>query len=151
MIVFDLICECGFIFEGWFQDYADFVRQQESGLISCPDCERTTVRKILSPIAVHRKDRSRESSIMKSQEKIEHTQDLESAVHLLRQLQNYVERNFEDVGSELAEKSLKIHFGLEEPKNIRGVVSDDEEKMLNQEGIKLLKIPMFQKKTEDEN
>ena len=88
---------------------------------------------------------------MKSQEKIELTHDLESAVQLLRQLQHYVEHNFEDVGSELAEKSLKIHFGLEEPKNIRGVVSEDEEKMLIQEGIKLLKVPMFQKKTEDEN
>jgi hypothetical protein len=60
-------------------------------------------------------------------------------------LQDYVERNFEDVGTQFAEKTLKIHYGVEDAKNIRGVVSEEEEKVLNKEGITLLKIPMLKK------
>jgi len=50
MIVYDLACECGYIFEGWFQDRDDFVAQQEAGLLNCPDCGGNTIRKILSPV-----------------------------------------------------------------------------------------------------
>lgn len=146
MIAFDLLCDCGYTFEGWFRDYDDFVKQQGSGLIACPGCDKTnTVRKILSPVAIHTRDKVSESSIQRSQKEIELTQDIESAANALRQLQEYVSRNFEDVGPELAEKTLKIHYGVEEPKNIRGVVSEEEEKMLNKEGITILKIPMLKK------
>jgi hypothetical protein len=36
MIVFDLACECGLIFEGWFSDRADFACQDNLGLLVCP-------------------------------------------------------------------------------------------------------------------
>ena len=146
MIAFDLACECGYAFEGWFRDYDDFIKQRDSGLISCPGCNRkNTVRKVLSPVAVHTKDRASKINIQQSQKEIELTENIESAVNILRQLQEYVEKNFEDVGAEFAEKTLKIHYGVEEPRNIRGVVSEEEEKVLNKEGIPLLKIPMMKK------
>lgn len=152
MIAFDLVCECGYSFEGWFRDYDDFVNQRNSGLICCPSCERVnTVRKVLSPVAVHTRDKASQFSIQKSQKEIELTQDIEFAENVLRELQEYVEKNFEDVGAEFAEKTLKIHYGVEEPKNIRGVVTDDEEKVLNKEGIQLLKIPMIKKNEKESN
>jgi hypothetical protein len=52
MIVYDLACGCGYIFEGWFQDREDFVAQQEAGFLSCPDCGNNAIRKILSPVNV---------------------------------------------------------------------------------------------------
>lgn len=76
---------------------------------------------------------------------MESTENIEAAVNILRQLQEFVEKNFEDVGAEFAEKTLKIHYGVEEPQNIRGVVSEEEEKVLNREGISLFKIPMMKK------
>ena len=61
---------------------------------------------------------------------------------MLRSLQEYVVSNYEDVGSKLAEESLKIHYGLEEPRNIRGSSTEEEEKVLKKEGIEILKIPL---------
>lgn len=66
----------------------------------------------------------------------------EMATAILRSLQNYIVENFEDVGVNLAEKSLKIYYGVDEVRNIRGVATSDEEKMLKKEGIELLKIPL---------
>jgi len=60
----------------------------------------------------------------------------------LKTLQNFVEKNFEDVGTDLAKESLKIHYGVTEPRNIRGITTEAEEKELQKEGIELLKIPM---------
>ncbi len=60
----------------------------------------------------------------------------------LETLQNFVEKNFEDVGTDLAKESLKIHYGVSESRNIRGVTTAAEEKELQKEGIELLKIPM---------
>ncbi|MDH3996470.1 MAG: DUF1178 family protein, partial [Desulfobulbaceae bacterium] len=63
----------------------------------------------------------------------------------LATLQKFVEENFEDVGVDLAKESLKIHYGVAEPRNLRGVTTESEEKKLKEEGIKLLKIPMLLK------
>jgi len=66
----------------------------------------------------------------------------EALLHVLRTVQKFVEKNFEDVGTRLAEESLKIHYGVKEARNIRGVVTEEEEKVLEQEGIELLKVPI---------
>lgn len=149
MIVFDLRCDCGCQFEGWFRDRQDFDRQEEDELLVCPSCGDGRIRKILSPVKVRRG--------MEVPDKNTHTLsgevDLspEKAEAALRALQDYVEKNFEDVGSSLAAESLKIHYGVEEPRNIRGITTPKEEKILKDEGINLLKIPMPVKKDDKLN
>jgi hypothetical protein len=136
MIVFDLSCQCGYQFEGWFQDSGDYRRQEKAGFLTCPNCDGNGVRKILSPVAfrsaVDRKVDSAPAKVAPEQ----------MAADLLKSLQNHVVNNYEDVGTRLAEESLKIHYGLEEPRNIRGTSSEEEEKVLKKEGIELLKIPL---------
>jgi hypothetical protein len=138
MIVYDLACDCGFIFEGWFQDRAEFLGQMAAGLITCPDCGGNGIRKILSPVSV---------CVSHQSPPIGGAGDNEvsatAVLNALRTIQKYVEKSFEDVGTKLAEESLKIHYGVEEPRNIRGVVTAEEEKTLEREGIELLKIPIM--------
>lgn len=136
MIIFDLSCECGCQFEGWFQDSEDFRRQKKEGLLTCPGCSGNGVRKILSPVAVKRAP-ERQGNSVPGKERPE-----QLAARLLKSLQDYVIHNYEDVGPRLAEESLKIHYGLNKPRNIRGISSENDEKMLESEGIKLLKIPL---------
>jgi len=141
MIVFDLQCACGCQFEGWFADRADFDRQHNRGMITCPRCGSSQVRKILSPVAVHSgsgEDASRPA---------EGEQEITPAmmVQFLRTVQHFVERNFDDVGPRLAEESLKMHYGVTEPRNIRGTATADQEIMLREEGIELLHIPVIGK------
>ncbi len=68
--------------------------------------------------------------------------------HFFRSVQDYVEKNYEDVGTKFAEESLKMHYGVNKPKNIMGVTTADEEKMLKEEGVDLVKVP-FVKKPDD--
>jgi len=139
MIVYDLACGCGFIFEGWFQDRAEFLGQLETGLISCPDCGGNEIRKILSPVSVRN---SHPSSPAATGTAGDNDVSATAVLAALRTIRKYVEKNFEDVGTKLAEESLKIHYGVEEPRNIRGVVTAEEEKTLEREGIELLKVPI---------
>ncbi len=146
MIIFDLICDCGFQFEGWFKDHAEFHSQQDNGLITCPQCNnKEGIRKILSPVAYRKTSSFSKQSQPSQQEEIHETNFVRAANEVLNTITEYVEKNFEDVGAEFTRKTLKIHYGVEEAKNIRGVVTADEEKLLNDEGIKLLKIPIIKK------
>jgi hypothetical protein len=142
MIVFYLACVCGFTFEGWFQDRSDFESQQTASLLSCPHCGSREIRKILSP--THFQSSISEASYANkcSSDASVSPADAEKA---LATLQKFVEENFEDVGVDLAKESLKIHYGVAEPRNLRGVTTESEEKKLKEEGIKLLKIPMLLK------
>ena len=53
MIVFDLVCYCGYTFEGWFNDRQDFECQQTASFLVCPRCNSREIRKILSPVRTH--------------------------------------------------------------------------------------------------
>ncbi|GAB4345954.1 MAG: DUF1178 family protein [Desulfobulbaceae bacterium] len=146
MIVFDLQCGCGCQFEGWFSGRDDFDRQYRDGLLSCPECGSTGIRKILSPVAI-RSGCSRpedKQAIETGQPEI----TPETALRFLRAVQEVVEKNFEDVGTRLAEESLKIHYGVAPARNIRGFATAAEEKMLQEEGIELLKVPVVKKPPE---
>ena len=52
MIVFDLQCEKGHIFEGWFEDNQAYRSQKKKGLITCPSCNSTVVSKLPSTFAI---------------------------------------------------------------------------------------------------
>ena len=145
MIVYDLACACGFIFEGWFQDRGEFLSQQEAGLIMCPGCGANEIRKIVSPVNVCSTHTSPPAAMDGGPDNALSTAAVLSA---LRTIRKYVEKNFEDVSTKLAEESLKIHYGLAEARNIRGVVTAEEEKILDQEGIELLKVPIV---SDDDN
>lgn len=141
MIIFDLQCGCGCQFEGWFESRGDFDRQQEEGLLTCPSCGSNRVSKILSPVSSIQTARSREQPGKTSEDQgVEH-----EVLRYLHAVQEIVEQQFEDVGSKLAEESLKMHYGVTEQRNIRGVATKAQEQMLKEEGIELLKIPLVKK------
>ena len=46
MIVFDLECRSGgHRFEGWFGSSEEYARQQECGLVACPECASSEIVK----------------------------------------------------------------------------------------------------------
>ena len=131
MIAYDLKCTNGHIFEGWFEDAKAFEAQSEKGLIACPLCSDISVFRIPSTFAI----KSSQSPQSESKE----TFYLEK---LGKQLIDYVEKNFDDVGSDFTREALKMHYGITESRNIRGASTEQEEKVLKDEGIQFFKIPM---------
>jgi hypothetical protein len=61
---------------------------------------------------------------------------------------NYINREFEDLGSDFAKEALKIHYGVSKERNIRGSATESEENLLKQEGVQFFKIPRT--KTDDD-
>ena len=139
MIVFDLACSCGCIFEGWFHDRRHFEEQQRASFLQCPRCGGSEIRKILSPIRFQSAGAEGESPEKKGATTSVSAEDAAMALTIL---QKFVEENFADVGADLAKEALKMHYGVVEQRNIRGVATEHEEKKLQEEGIDLLKIPI---------
>ena len=131
MITFDLICGNNHTFEGWFEDGDAFKEHLKKGMIACPVCNDISIVKAPSSFAIKSAQSGKaDSGIRIGIEKI------------ARSLNEYVKKNFDDVGCDFADEALKIHYGVSEKKNIRGTSTLEEEKKLKKEGINFLKIPM---------
>jgi hypothetical protein len=130
MIVYDLRCGRGHRFEGWFDSPEDCERQLAQGRIACPSCSDVAVEKVLSSVAIKKK--------------VAEPVPQERAHEAWTKLSRYVRDNFEDVGHNFAKEALKIHFGCGEERNIRGVTTEAEEKMLKDEGVSFVKVPLLQ-------
>lgn len=133
MIVYDLICGRNHEFEGWFKDRASFETQRDKGLIQCTVCGSTRV------------------SVRPSGLSIKTSKGFKPAMRAVKTyvefVQDYLEKNFEDVGTRFAEEALKMHYDGAKKRNIRGVTTAHEEKMLVEEGVQFHKIalPRFKK------
>ena len=59
MIAFDLACAHDHVFEAWFRSSADYAAQLERGLIACPLCSDTGIRKaVMAPNIAAKSNRS---------------------------------------------------------------------------------------------
>jgi hypothetical protein len=132
MIAFDLECSKGHIFEGWFNNLQSFETQNRKKMVSCPYCDDTNIRKVISPVTTR-------SSSQSDQKK-----DVQSIDYrkLAKEVVDYIDKNFDDVGTDFAKEALKMHYDVTEKRNIKGSATDDEEKMLKDEGIAFFKIPV---------
>ncbi len=140
MIAFDLECSQGHIFEGWFDSLESFEEQKTRELVSCPYCDDSNVRKVLSPVAVKKSlpvPANRQAEIDYNR--------------LAKEVVEYIKSNSEDVGAKFASEALKIHYGVADRRSIRGSATEEEEKTLKKEGIDFLKVPFPISDTEKKN
>ena len=134
LIIYDLKCEKGHSFEGWFKDRDNWIMQNSQKLVSCPVCNSSNIDIIPSSITIMGKDSRMENK----------TQNKEgSPAASLKKLHQYIDKNFEDVGDKFAEVALKIHYGDEEKRNIKGTSTPQEEENLKEEGVQFIKIPIL--------
>jgi hypothetical protein len=131
MIAYDLQCVNGHAFEGWFEDSDTYQTQKKKELIACPICNDPRVSRIPSTFAIKSSEIPKKASLEEANLK-----------KVGKEIVDFVEKNFDNVGCDFAKEALKIHYGVEEPRNIRGVSTKEEEKMLKEEGIDFVKIPM---------
>jgi len=131
MIAFDLICLQGHKFEGWFDDGKTFDDQQSSGLLTCPVCNSADISKIPTVFSIKSSHLEKTPALA-----------VKEMARLEKMLTAFIEKNFDNVGSRFATEALKIHYGITEPRNIRGTSTLEEEKVLKEEGIEFIKVPV---------
>ena len=135
MIVYQLACEHGHDFEGWFASADACDRQAAAGQLECPTCASKTIRKLPAAAHVHTSggvapsatDESRLRAMVRAE-----------AIALLRQ---YVVSSTEDVGRRFPEIARRIHYREEEARAIRGKATRTEAEALGDEGIETFMLP----------
>ena len=140
MIAFDLECASGHVFEGWFDSLKSFEEQKKKKLISCPYCDDTNTKKVLSPVAVKRSASDPQPASLP----IDYNK-------LAKEVVNYINNNSEDVGAKFAAEALKMHYGVSEKRNIRGTASPEEENTLREEGVEFFRFPVPKVDTRKKN
>ncbi|MCG6534467.1 MAG: DUF1178 family protein [Syntrophales bacterium LBB04] len=131
MIIYDLKCDNDHKFEGWFHDRKAFEEQKRCKLINCPICGSVDTEVAPSSLTV-----------MGGDSKPERMRDKEiSPLKALQLLNEYIDNNFDDVGDRFAEVAIRIHYGEEEERNIKGTTTKNEEETLREEGVRFIKIP----------
>jgi hypothetical protein len=134
MIVFDLACGNGHVFEAWFSDSAGFESQRAAGDVVCPVCSDSKVEKSLMAPAVPAKG----AATAKDVETAQAATDVLQTLHHMRQ---QVEENCDNVGEDFAEEARKIHYGETEKRNIYGKATQEEAAELVEEDIEFGVLP----------
>jgi hypothetical protein len=152
MIHYDLRCEAGHEFDGWFKDSAAFDKQAKAGFVECPVCGGTSVSKQLMAPAIPKKGRGRMKELLPPPPVPApvpapgSTQAAAGAVPaqvlaLLQRMRSEVERNCDYVGPEFAAEARKIHRGESDRRGIYGEASDADTAALAEEGIEVARLP----------
>lgn len=145
MIVYDLCCDTGHRFEGWFGSSGEFASQQARGLIACPHCGSPQVVKAPMAPAVPRK--GNRATIREGEGKSAPVAggapppEVAQALQKLAEMQADALKSSKWVGEKFAEESRAIHYGEREAETIHGKATPKEAKELLDEGIKVAPLP----------
>jgi hypothetical protein len=127
MIRYALICENDDEFEAWFASSADYDRQAAAGLVECPFCAATTVRKAVMAPAVARRDRP--GSERATFEK------------LAAKVRAHIRDTHDYVGERFAAEAQAMHEGETPHRPIWGEAKPDEAKSMIEEGLPVAPLP----------
>jgi hypothetical protein len=130
MIRYALTCANEDEFEGWFSSSADYDDQEARGLVSCPVCGSSEVRKAPMAPAVARSragdSRSREEA---------------SPAEIAAKVREHIRDTFDYVGPGFADEARAIHVGDAPDRPIWGEATAEEAKSLAEEGLPVAPLP----------
>ncbi|MFT3987997.1 DUF1178 family protein [Aestuariivirga sp.] len=138
MIRYDLICEQGHAFDGWFRDSAAFDTQAAEGLVVCAACGSAKVGKQLMAPGIPAKSNRKAEVKVAGGGLDPRAQQL---MQMMREMRRHVEQNSEYVGTNFAEEARKIHYDEAEKRGIYGEATSDDAKALMEEGIDVHPLP----------
>ncbi|HKR16701.1 DUF1178 family protein [Rhizorhapis sp.] len=161
MIVFDLKCYgYGHVFEGWFGSSADYEKQRAGGMIACPMCGDTQVRKAVMSPAVSPKSNQKQAQrpvkanlpapvpveergvTVSNAPSSAEMEKMRSIINTLAQVQARVLEKSEWVGRAFADRARAMHYGEEPHKQIHGEVASGEARALIEEGVEVAPLPL---------
>ena len=144
MIVYDLHCDNGHRFEGWFGSSADYDSQRARGLVDCPECGSKTVGKAPMAPAVPAKGNTVKAKAASAKE----TQlsnapmppEVEKALKQLAKAQANALKSSTYVGEKFADEARSQHYGEKAEAPIHGKATRKEAEDLAAEGISVAPI-----------
>lgn len=133
MIVFDLRCGQGHVFEAWFGSSAAFAEQKAAGLVGCPVCGSGEVEKAVMAPNVAAKG---------NQGAAIPPEAMKAAIAALAAAQGKALENSTWVGTAFADKARSMHLGEVPVAQIHGQATADEARALIDEGVPVAPLPL---------
>lgn len=158
MIVFDLHCDEGHRFEGWFGSSSDYEEQAARGLVTCPECGSDDVGKAVMAPAVSAKGNTKRSNAVAERAQNMPAQmpaeidtkpvsnkpmpaEVQKALKALATAQEKALKSSTWVGKDFAEQSREMHYGERDEVPIHGQASLEEAQSLVDEGVQVAPLP----------
>ena len=138
MIKYNLKCNNKHEFESWFSNSKEFDRLKRRNLIECIFCQSKKVEKsIMAPNVASTKLQNKQKKIS--------SLEMKNFKKDLIKLRKFVEKNFEYVEHNFANKVREVYYDKTNKKNIYGTTTEKEKEELKEEGIDLVNIPWVEK------
>jgi hypothetical protein len=135
MIVFDLICTTGHVFEAWFGSSQAYDDQCARGLVACPICSDTRISKAVMAPAVAAKGNRQSGEVPSDPAQVK------MALAALAEMQTRMEANADYVGDRFPAEARALHLGETPLRPIYGEATPSEAAALIDEGITLQRLP----------
>ncbi|MEZ0495105.1 DUF1178 family protein [Sphingomonas sp. IW22] len=140
MIVFDLRCTGGHVFEAWFGSSGAYETQRADGLIECPLCGDHQIEKaVMAPNVAPKGNRS--DSSVPARSTPPSPEAVKAALAALAQAQGKALENSQWVGITFAEKARAMHLGDAPEQAIHGQATLADAKALIDDGIPIAPLP----------
>ena len=144
MIVFDLLCDEGHRFEGWFGSAPDFAAQRERGILSCPGCGSRAIERVPSATRYNSgSEQAPQSPPAAPAAPAQQNRDpLALAQVLYSKVLDEILTKTEDVGTKFPAEARRIYYQEIPARAIRGVASGEEYEALVDEGVPVARFPV---------
>lgn len=140
MIVFDLKCADGHVFEAWFGSSADYEDQRARGLVACPMCGATEVGKaVMAPRLGSGVVEEPRCPVAQAPEA---DTEVKAMLAAIAQMQAKILEKSEWVGPRFADEARAIHHGEGDQRQIHGQATIAEATALVEEGVPLMPLPL---------
>lgn len=134
------MCSNDHPFEGWFASAAEFERQQQAVLLSCPTCGSNQINKTLHASYVNTGGAHPPSQgEHRTNDGVEQYANIADPVS---QLIEHLVANTQDVGDAFPEEARRIHYKEVPERRIRGNASRDDVMEMREEGIEVIALPI---------
>lgn len=130
MIVFDLRCAGGHVFEAWFGSSAGFEDQRERSLVRCPVCDNADIEKSVMAPNVGAKGNRRDTPAARPM-----PLDAQALMARLADAQAAMIDKSEWVGRAFPDRARAMHLGEEAAAPIHGETTLAEARELVEEGV----------------
>ena len=142
MIVFDLGCPAGHVFEAWFGSTVDYEDQRERGLVTCPVCGTSQVGKAVMAPAVAAKGNRGQAVVPTRPNGPPAPAEMKAMLAALARAQAKALEGSEHVGPRFAEEARAIHDGAAPECLIHGQATLAEAKALVADGVPVAPLPL---------
>lgn len=143
MIVFDLKCSDGHVFEVWFASTPAYEEQRAAKHIICPACASTKIEKaVMAPNISAKQNQKAERPTLPIMQTTETGDDKAKALmQELAAVQTKLLERSAWVGKDFERKARAMDAGEETASSIHGEVSAEQARGLLEDGIPVLPLP----------